>query len=330
MMKKTTIVRFAKKYMTFLILVLICIFFSIADPKFFAASNFISILRQVSMLGITAVGMACCMLVGDINLSCGVLQGLSGVICALMLRDLGIPVFLAMILTLLICIVIGALGGAIIVKTGMPAMIGSLGIRYVVNGAAFLMAGGLPIYGLQDDAKWLGQGSVLGIPVPVIILIIFFVIGSVLLNKTYVGRHLFAIGSNAEATRLSGINVERTRIFAFTFSCFCASVAGLILMARNASGQPNGGNGGEMNVMTACVVGGVSALGGECNPVNLIVGVLIIGVLTNGMTILGVSEYWQTVCRGVVLILAVGFDFYQKTRKSKVKLPQESHAKAAA
>ena len=309
-----------KKYMVVLILVIVCAFFGIMDPKFLTADNFIAILRQVSMLGIAAVGVACMMLVGDMNMCSGVLQGLAGVICALLLRDIAMPVWLAFVITLTVCALVGAISGFIIVKTRMPAIIGSLGMRYIVNGGAFLLAGGLPIYGLADEAKWIGQGNVLGIPVPVVILLLFFVIGYFLLNRTFIGRHLFAVGSNAEAARLSGINVNMVRIFAFTFSSFCSGVAGLILMARNASGQPNGGNGSEMNIITACVIGGVSAMGGTCDPVTLMVGVLTMGVLTNGMTILGISEYWQTVSKGIVLIAAVGFDFYNRTKQVKTKV----------
>lgn len=309
-----------KKYMVVLILVIVCAFFGIMDPKFLTADNFIAILRQVSMLGIAAVGVACMMLVGDMNMCSGVLQGLAGVICALLLRDIAMPVWLAFVITLTVCALVGAISGFIIVKTRMPAIIGSLGMRYIVNGGAFLLAGGLPIYGLADEAKWIGQGNVLGIPVPVVILLLFFVIGYFLLNRTFIGRHLFAVGSNAEAARLSGINVNMVRIFAFTFSSFCSGVAGLILMARNASGQPNGGNGSEMNIITACVIGGVSAMGGTCDPVTLMVGVLTMGVLTNGMTILGISEYWQTVSKGIVLIAAVGFDFYNRTKQVRTKV----------
>lgn len=313
-----------KKYMVVLILVIVCAFFGIMDPKFLTADNFIAILRQVSMLGIAAVGVACMMLVGDMNMCSGVLQGLAGVICALLLRDIAMPVWLAFVITLTVCALVGAISGFIIVKTRMPAIIGSLGMRYIVNGGAFLLAGGLPIYGLADEAKWIGQGNVLGIPVPVVILLLFFVIGYFLLNRTFIGRHLFAVGSNAEAARLSGINVNMVRIFAFTFSSFCSGVAGLILMARNASGQPNGGNGSEMNIITACVIGGVSAMGGTCDPVTLMVGVLTMGVLTNGMTILGISEYWQTVSKGIVLIAAVGFDFYNRTKQVKTKVTPKS------
>jgi len=323
-----TIQQITKKYMVVFILLVVCAFFGFMDPKFFTMGNFVAILRQVSMLGITAIGMACMMLLGDMNMCCGVLQGLAGVICAIILRDTGLPVWLAFLVTLAVCSVIGAISGFVIVKTGMPAIIGSLGMRYIVNGAAFLIANGLPIYGLVDEAKWIGQGSVVNIPVPVLILIIFFILGYFLLNKTVIGRHLFAVGSNSEAARLSGINVDLVRIFAFTFSSFCAGMAGLILMARNASGQPNGGNGSEMNVITACVVGGVSALGGTCNPITLVGGVLVMGVLTNGMTILGISEYWQTVTKGLVLIVAVGFDFYQRTRQVKVKVTPESALKS--
>lgn len=319
-----------KKYMVVLILLVVCVFFGIMDAKFLTASNFMAILRQVSMLGIAAVGVACMMLVGDMNMCSGVLQGLAGVICAMMLRDLAIPVWLAFTITLAVCALVGTISGLIIVKTRMPAIIGSLGMRYIVNGGAFLLAGGLPIYGLAEEAKWIGQGSVLGIPVPVIILILFFILGYFLLNKTVIGRHLFAVGSNAEAARLSGINVDMVRVFAFTFSSFCSGVAGLILMARNASGQPNGGNGSEMNIITACVIGGVSAMGGTCDPITLVVGVLVMGILTNGMTILGISEYWQTVCKGLVLILAVGFDFYQRTKQTKVKVTPREETKAVS
>lgn len=327
-MSKNSAKNYIKKYMTVIILLVIVAFFAVADSKFFTVDNWITILRQVSMLGILAVGMSCCMLVGDINLACGVMEGFSSVICCLFLTNLGVPIVAAYLLTLLAGLAIGAVCGFIIVKTGMPALIGTLGIRYIVYGAAYLLSGGLPIYGLADGAKWIGQGSFLGIPVPIFFLAIFFIIGSILLNKTYIGRYLFAIGSNSEATRLSGIDVDNVRIFAFAFSNFCAAMAGLILMARNASGQPNGGNGMEMNVITACVVGGVSAMGGECSTASLIVGVLIIGVLTNGMTILGVGEYWQTVIKGIVLILAVGSDFYQKTHKSKVKVEAKREEKA--
>lgn len=320
--------KYIKQYMIIFILIGVCVFFGVMDPKFLTAGNFVAILRQLSMLGVTAIGAACMMLVGDINLYCGVLQGFAGVICALLLRDTGMPVLLAFTITLAACTLVGVISGLVVVKTGMPAMIGSMGMRYIINGAAFLLAGGLPIYGLPDNAKWIGQGSLLGIPAPVVVVIVFFIIGYFLLNKTVIGRCLFAVGSNAEAARLSGINTGAVRIFAFAFSSFCAGVAGLILMARNASGQPNGGNGSEMNVITACVVGGVSALGGSCNPITLVGGVLIMGVLTNGMTILGVSEYWQTVTKGLVLIVAVGFDFYQKLHQKKVKVETNTEAKA--
>lgn len=309
-----------KKYMTVVILIVIVAFFSFSDSKFFTIGNWVSILRQVSMLGIIAVGMGCCMLVGDIDLSCGVMEGFGGVVCALILSKTGMPLLPGFLCTLLICALVGTISGTVIVKTGMPALIGTLGIRYIIYGTAYLLSGGLPVYGLSDAAKLIGQGSLGPVPIPIIILAVFFVIGFILLNKTYIGRYMFAIGSNPEATRLSGINVDLVRIFCFTFSSLSAGVAALIMMGRNSSGQPNAGNGFEMNVITACVVGGVSAMGGEFSIITLAVGVLIVGVLTNGMTILGVNDYWQTVITGLVLIVAVGFDFYQKTHKKKVKV----------
>lgn len=319
-MKKVNIIKLVKTYMVPIILVLICTVFSLLDDKFFKASNLISILRQISMLGITSIGCACVMLLGENDLACGVMQGFAGVICAIIMRDTGIPTWLCFIITLVVCSLIGFLDGLLIVKTNIPSMISSLGVRNIIYGLGFIISGGLPIYNIRDDAKYLGQGKIFEIPVPVILLVVFFIIGYFLLNKTYIGRHLFAVGSNAEAAKLSGINVDKVKIFAMTFSAFCASFAGLILMGRNASGQPKAGDGGEMNAITACVVGGVSALGGTCDPLNLMVGVMVMGVLTNGLTICGVSEFWQVVCKGVVLIVSVGFDSYEKTKASKVRI----------
>lgn len=312
-----------KKYMTVVILLVIVAIFSIMDTKFFTITNWLAILRQVSMLGIIAVGMGCCMLVGDIDLSCGVMEGFGSVICALLISQAGLPMVVAAPLTLVIGACIGMISGFVIVKTGMPALIGTLGVRYIIYGAAYLLSGGLPVYGLSDGDKLLGQGNIGMIPIPIFILAIFFVIGYVLLNRTYMGRYMFAIGSNPVSTRLSGINVDWVRIFCFGFSSFSASVAALIMMGRNASGQPNAGNGFEMNVITACVVGGVSAMGGAFSIISLVVGVLIVGVLTNGMTIVGVNDYWQTVITGVVLIAAVGFDFFQKTHTRKAKVEKK-------
>jgi len=309
-----------KKYMSVLILIAIVVFFSFSNSKFIELSNWVSIFRQVSMLGVLTIGLACCMLVGDIDLSCGVMEGFSGVICVLILTRLGVPMLLGYILTVIIGALVGSLSGFIIVKTGMPSLIGTLGTRYIIYGAAYLLSGGVPVYGLSDQEKLVGQGYLGPIPIPIVIMIIFFIVGGVVLNRTFIGRYMFAIGSNSESTRLSGINVDKVRIFSFAFCSFCGSIAGLIMMGRNASGQPNAGNGYEMNVITACVVGGVSAMGGECSILNLIVGVLIVGVLTNGMTILAVNTYWQTVITGIVLIAAVGFDFYQKMHKAKVKV----------
>jgi len=319
---KTSKLALLKKYVTVIILILIVAYFGISDKKFMTVMNWISILRQVSMLGIISVGMGCCMLVGDIDLSCGVIEGFGGVICVLLLANAGLPTGLGFILTLILCACVGTLTGFIVVKTGMPALIGTLGMRYIIYGSAYLLSGGTPVYGLTDFQKKIGQGSIGALPIPVFILFVFFILGYILLNKTYIGRYMFAIGSNAESTRLSGINVDRVRIFCFAFSSFSAGVAALIMMGRNSSGQPNAGNGFEMNVITACVVGGVSAMGGTFSIINLAVGVLIVGVLTNGMTILGINDYWQTVITGVVLIAAVGFDFYQKTHTKKVKVDE--------
>lgn len=318
-MKK--ILKGLKQYGTTLILLVMIAFFAAVNPNFRTADNLITVLRQVSMLGILSVGLTFVFLLGDIDLSVGVMMGLSATTSALFMTSLGLPVVASWLLAILLCTLVGAVNGIIVTTTRMPALIATLGTQNIIYGINYMLCGGLAVYGIPASARFLGQDKLFGFfPVPVLVMIIVFLLGSFILRKTYYGRYFYAVGGNAEATRLSGIDINKVKILAYSLCGFCAGIAGAINMSRANSGQPSAGHGFEMDVITACVVGGISAGGGGGKMSGVISGVLIIGVLSNGMTIIGINDYWQMVAKGLVLVLAVGLDYYQKTKVKKAKL----------
>ena len=269
----------------------------------------VNILRQVSISGICAVGMTFVMLTGGIDLSVGAILGVSGVLTAMMMLK-GIPSLLASIIALALGVVIGGITGAIIHYIEIPPMIATLGTMTSLRGVAYLITGGTPVFGFDESYSKIGQGHVGVIPIPVIILAIVYVIGIFVLSKTKFSRYVYGIGGNQEVARLSGIKVARVKIAVYAISGFCSALAGLVMLGRVNSGQPRAGESYEMDVITAVVLGGVSLNGGVGNLSHVIFGVLIIGVLTNGMTMMAVDDYWQRVVKGLILLLAVSFDHY--------------------
>jgi len=190
-------------------------------------------------------------------------------------------------------------------------------MQTIARGFAFIMTQGIPVYGLPESIKTLGQGYFLGIPIPVYILALVFFIGWWMLEQTSFGRHLYAIGGNEEVARLSGINVLVKKIQIYSLSGFFAGLSGVIMLSRLNSGQPATSEGFEMDVITAAVLGGVSVAGGQGKIINVVAGVLIMGMLSNGMTLMNLDEYWQWVAKGAVLLFAVAFDNMQRRRKAK-------------
>jgi ribose/xylose/arabinose/galactoside ABC-type transport system permease subunit len=213
---------------------------------------------------------------------------------------------------------IGFFNGYLITKTGVPPLIATLAMQTALRGLDYILTKGYPIYGIPDYLKVIGQGNIFGIiPVPGVIMVCIIAFGIILLNKTYVGRHFYALGSNTEATRLAGINIHFTRTLTYTLLGFLTGIAGIVMLTRVGSGQPNIATGFEMNVLTACVLGGVSVSGGKGTIPGAIIGAAIIGVLNNGMSIVGANDYWQQVITGIVLLIVVVFDsLSQRNRKS--------------
>lgn len=300
----------------FLVLLVIIITFSFLSPQFFKFSNFVTILRQISILAIVSAGMTVVLISGGIDLSVGSIVSVVSVLTSMAAVNLGLPVGGAIVIGLLIGLFMGLFNGILITSTGMPPMIGTLATQIAFRGLGFIVCDGASIYHLPEAFKVFGQGYLGPIPVPVIIMAAVLLISAFVLGKTYIGRHFYAVGSNAEATRLCGLDTKKIQVLAYAVCGFLSAVGGIIMTSRVNSGQPKAGDGYEMDVLTACVVGGISINGGEGKVRHIIVGVLIIGVLSNGLTIVGVNEYWQQVAKGMILAAAVAFDSIQKKKKA--------------
>lgn len=314
-MKKINIKMLITKYAIIIIALLLFLFFSIVADNFFSASNVANLLRQVSINGICAVGMACVIITGGIDISVGGVIGISGVLCAYNMSQ-GMSPLAASLLSLLTGTLIGSFSSLCVTKIGIAPMIATMGVNTALRGAAYLITGGTAIFNFPKTYSFIGQGYIFGVPVPVIIMIIVFAFGVVFLNKTKFSRYLYGVGANEEVARLSGVNVAKVKLIAYAISGFCASLAGLVLLGRVSSGQPKAGDGYEMDIITAVVMGGVSLTGGEGKIQYVIFGVLVMGILSNGMTMLAINDYWQRVAKGLVLLLAVGFDRYLQKKKA--------------
>jgi len=299
------------------VLLLLVFFFSVASDAFLSVDNLLNILRQVSIVGIVAVGMTFVILTAGIDLSIGSIIGVSAVLAAKLML-FGVHPALAFVLTLVAGIVIGLVNTYFIHEIQIPALIVTLATLTALRGIAYIITGGLPVYGLPEGYSFIGQGYVMGIPVPVILMLACFAVGYFVLEKTRFGRYVYGVGSNEEASRLSGVNVRKIKYIAYCLSGFLSALAGLVLLSRVNSGQPTAGTGYELDVIIGVVLGGVSMNGGEGRISGVITGILIMGVLTNGMILLNISEYYQLVVKGAVLLLAVSLDYVSKKRRVKV------------
>jgi ribose transport system permease protein len=306
-----------RNYAIIFIFVFLIIFFGIASPHFIKYDNLFIIARQVTMLGITAVGMTFVMISGGIDLSVGSVLSLVSVVCAKLMVEVGLHPIIAVLLALIMCVLIGATNGFFINKLNIPPMIVTLGTMTVIRGISYILCDGRHIWGFPEGFRFLGQGYLGPVPIPVIVTIIIFIVGAFLLNRTAFGRWTYGLGDNEEATRLSGINVKKMKYLLYILSSTLAGIAGLVLLSRMGSGQPKVGTGFELEVVTAVALGGVSVYGGEGKLRNAIFGVLIIGILENGMILLNVSDYFQQVIIGLVLLAAVGFDNKMSGRLNK-------------
>lgn len=303
-----------KKSAIWVVLFLLVTTFTIANPRFLSMNNLFTVARQVSMYGIASIGMTFVILIAGIDLSTGSIITLVNVVCAYLMVNMGFGMAEAVLFSIAMATVIGVINGFLISSIGIPAIIATFATQTIFAGIAYLISGGTPIYGFDERFKVIGQGYVGPVPVPVIIMILCFTLGAVILNKTFFGRYFYAVGGNEEAAELSGIRVSRIKYLIYALSGLFAGLAGVVMLSRTNSAQPTAGLGYEFDVITCVVLGGVSVAGGIGKMSGVIAGVLIIGVLTNGMVLLNVSNYTQMVVKGLVLVLAVGFDTLQNKK----------------
>lgn len=320
MKTKTGKAELLRKYGIVLMLLLLIVYFSFGSQYFLTGGNIVNVLRQSAVTGISAVGLTYIMLTGGIDLSIGAVIGLTSVTAASFMAKLGINPVLASIIALAIGIAIGFINGILINYVEIPALIATLGVMTSVRGLCYILTDGLPVYGFPTSFDILGKGYIWKIPVPVIIMVVVLVIGWYVLNRTCYGRYLYAIGGNREAARLSGINVDRIIVKTYMIAGFLSALAGLVELSRLSSGQPSAGDGFEMNVITAVVLGGISVNGGEGKFSGVVVGVFIMSVLANGLVMMNVYEFYQQLIRGLVLIFAVGFDQMSKKKRGVKKV----------
>ena len=298
-----------KKYGTYIFLVILIAVFSIIAPGFLSGTNFINILRQVSIFGIVVTGVAMVMIGGGMDLSVGAQLAVDGMLAGTFMVTLGLPIWLSAILTIVVGILLGMVNGVIAVKLHIAPLIVTLGTMLVLQGVAYLITGG------PDSFKFIGQGYIGVIPVPVIIFAIFVVFSWVVMNKTYLGRYIYALGGNREAARLAGIDVDKLTVAMYAFCGFASAIASLILVGRTNASQPGAGSTYSFDCMTAACLGGVSIRGGEGKVSGTIVGVLVLGILDNGLLLLSVNSNAQSVVKGLILLIVVALDSLQVSNK---------------
>lgn len=296
----------------------LCVFLSVfpkTSGSFFTRQNIFNVLRQISTNLFLACGMTMVIILGGIDLSVGSIIALSGCISAGCVARYNLPLPIALLMGLLVGLLVGMFNGAVISKTTIPAFIVTLATMNIAKGLAHVYTGGSPVRVVTKEWQFLGAGYVGIFPTPVVILVIVLIITAIIMNKTKMGRHMYAVGGNQQAAEFSGIKVEKIKFFVHAFSGLMAGLAGIVLASRMYSGQPTAGDGAEMDAIAAVVVGGTSMAGGSGKIGGTIIGGLIIGVLNNGLNLLNVNSFWQYVVKGVVILLAVFLDYFRNKGK---------------
>ena len=300
-------------YFLFLFAIAMCIFFSILSPYFLAVKNFMNILSSVSIVGIIATGMTLVMITRGIDLSVGSVVASSGCVAAMLMETYKVSWWGAMIAALAVGLFIGALNGVLITKFKVVPFITTLGTMNIARGIAFILTNGMAIYTPSKQILFLGAGRIANIiPIPGVIMIAAFTVMWIICRFTVFGRNVFAIGGNSRASHLAGIPVDRVKFSIYTITGGLAAIAGLVMVGLTSTAMPSAGDGYNLDVITAVYLGGNSSEGGEGSVWRTLLGVLIIGILNNGMALLSVQTYWQTFTKGCLLIVAVIIDVIRR------------------
>jgi ribose transport system permease protein len=286
-------------------LIVICVVLSVINPDFVTQGNLFILSRQVSLALIIAIGMTFVILTAGIDLSVGSVVALSSVAVGYAAVNLNLPIPLVILAGLAVGLVVGMANGVLTVRTGVPSFIVTLGMLGLVRGTGLGLTEGATKSGFDSGFIELGQGSVASIPYPVIVVAVLAVVAHFVLSRTTLGRHIYFVGSNEEAARLSGIHVGRVKVAVFVICSMCASLEAVIETSRLSAAQPAAGNGYELAAIGAVIIGGASLFGGSGRVLGTVLGAILLGVLTNGLVLIGVSAFWQQAVIGVVIIVAV-------------------------
>jgi ribose transport system permease protein len=301
------------KYSFVIVFVLLILYLSLSTSKFLTVPNVVNVFRQVSNQGIIAVGMTMILIMGQIDLSVGSLVAFAAVLNALFLKS-GMPIPAALLATLGVSCLWGFLNGFVTAKFRLHAFLVTMATQTLIRGMTYTMTGGYPVGGLPQGFFVYGSGTIGVVPLPVVYMLTIFGIGAFVLSSTTFGRAVYAIGGNEDAARLSGIGVEKVKIGVFLVSALVSAISGLVLSSRLMAGSPEIGIGWELDIVAAVIIGGTNMMGGEGTLSGTLLGVLFIGVLTNGMILLDVTPYMQQVVRGLVILGAVVLNSLQEKR----------------
>ena len=328
--KKANNIDFKKlmsRYGIYLILLFMIIVISMMRPVFLSQKNLLNVIRQVSVIGLISLGVTLAIIAKGIDLSSGSVLALAGVIAASLAQTVGwsqkmypnlgvMPVIVPIIAALAVGSICGLINGSLIATTGIPPFIATLGMMVAARGAALLYTDGRPVSSLTPSYQFIGQGYILGIPVPVLIYLIMIGLTWVMLNYTRFGKNVYAIGGNINAAEVSGVNVKKNLIMIYLYAGMLAGLAGLVLTARVNTGQPGMGVSYELDAIAATTIGGTSHSGGIGTIGGAFAGALILGVLNNGLDLLGVSAYWQQIIKGAIIVGAVVIDMRKHAKKA--------------
>ncbi len=320
---------FLARFAPLIFLLLLMLVFAIMEPRFLSSVNLFNVMRQVSITGLLAIGMTFVILTAGIDLSIGSLLAFAGLVAAAVAKGgmedrftvgdetIGYGWQLAALAAIVVGLLGGLLQGVAITKLKVPAFVVTLGGMSVFRGAALLFASGGPISGFQPDFTWWGQGRILSVPVPVIIFLVAAVIAHVVLSYTRYGRRVYAVGGNPEAARLAGVNVNFVIASVYVIMGFFCGLGAFVLSARLNSAEAVAGTGYELTVIASVVIGGTSLFGGSGSIFGTVIGTVLIGVLLNGLVLMNVNSYIQQIIIGVIIVLAVAFDTFAKSRRKR-------------
>jgi putative xylitol transport system permease protein len=295
----------------------ICITLSLTNPYFLTTNNLLNILQQVSINGLLAIGMTFVILSGGIDLSVGSVVAFAGMVAASVVAgDMSHSPFAALVAGIAVGVMCGALNGIVIARFRVPAFVVTLGMLSIARGTTQIYNDGMPISGLSESFLFIGQGKVAGIPIPVLIFFSLFVVALLVLRYSRFGRYIYAVGGNEKSARASGVPTARVLLAAYAICGGCAGLAGVVLSARTTSALTQAGMSYELDAIAAVVIGGTSLSGGIGSVSGTLFGVLIIGVINNGLDLMGVSSYYQQVIKGIVIVCAVLLDIAARRERN--------------